>query len=1227
MRFQESAWRDALRALRAAAAIALAMSRFDARGQIFGDEEEVFTPHLVSRIPPEPPRVYPAPKIAEIYSMYEVDTNNWDEMKIRVTQRLANSLEYISPDYLEISHVEPLVFGDRCRPELLNCNLRQGQSMRDADVRNCQGRVEPIDPLLLLPPMPVWMPKWNDKVELEALAWDTFMCISEANTSLLKFPFIMYNTYLTGLRDLNNTRIYGGSGNSPVKWELHVVGKIPIQWARFLNVKFQLNGSIPLPEYQPELLDDSATVTDDLNITIEIFGVRQNNLTNARPPIHLAEYLPVCEIPVLKVKGCFRIDHNFYEHPKLTYYKLQYFILWNRYQFARLASDTRDFTGDFNVSRGPWPSFEWVGPLEARSVGPWQQYKFPQKDWRFLESCKFETECDTIPLAPSPRYLHSAVLYKTWNFAKHARNSLCNERMDCFEDCLINLTCLGGADAYFADNFFFRSERFRYDDGGVEAPLSLQSMDCPRGCCKDRRICMRVNDVMGYEVPFDATYMLIFGGKTFVHTKDASGKLVYHGCEQIKKAEMDQHPEWRSCQEVISNEMWRYDIVRGKWEFMKPDSSTSPTTGLPVGYPLARYGHAATMVETEEEGEGLVRRWLYIYGGLSPQCAGGVCNDMWKYEIPWAAQAYYPKFPEGTWDRANMWYRLKDGFFGGRYRHDMVTTSGGEYIYIFGGQGIGEYYDSLFRYRISTDMWEDLRPFGRRSLTRYMYDYMGQPQKVQVPVSKYNAKVDPDCRIETYIPHCKVCPECRLNLGRRGSDALLPEPRVDFGMTFFQDPDPDAADDSLLVIGGFRTTWGSEDQEGTRSGLMEVGADAGDQTFYFQDVWKYEASINQFMEISTDDERPAARRGHRIVALRSRTNDTHIMLFGGHQQDKAFDDVWVLAVNRPKEERIWARIDPYIKGSRPPPTSHHTMLYDQDLNMIILFGGISWKETDLSVTDMRRNVDRRCYKMAQELYEKYQGPGTNWNEEFFLGQMAESCATSKFCCQISDITAGVTEVLDGVDIRFGDGTLDLRALGRYCREDCKNRSFIPDFYPILSVGVWTYVPDACGNNCSGHGVCELSQCICELGWYGTDCSLPRCPGSMCYTHPRTQLQTCIECSQHGRCINGQCVCYSGWGFEDCSAVLCEDNCSSTLDVTRGICIEDFPVHSCVCTDNWSGEICNVQLCLNNCSRRGDCIEGVCQCHQNFHGEDCSLFTFRISQDLTEPYTGVRALGI
>lgn len=1176
-------------------------------------EGDIYAPHLELYVNPPPPRVYPGPKFAVVVSFYEVDTIDWEAMKVRMTERLAASLGGISVDYLELSHVEPLLFGDRCKAEYIVCDGYEPGSneIRDANPASCRGIVPPVDPLLQEQPDHTWLPLWFSDDELEMQVWDTFMCVSPTNTSLIKYPIILNGTYITGHRSDDNSRVSANSASGE-ELLLYVVGIIPVPWAKFINAKFQMNGSIPLPEVQPGVVDETATHTNELNISIKIFGIRDRALDGALPPIVLATYLPICPEPTLTVKGCFRVDHDFYEHPSLTFYKMQYRIFWTRHIFVQTASDLPYPQGEFNASRLVWPLFDMVTPPPSKSIEPWVHFTFPQEEWVFQEECRYGNVCDVMPLAPSPRYFHTAVLYKTWSFSD-AHPFLCNNNPACGPECLTNLTCLGGV-SYFDDSFFFRSEQFKFDDGEIEPTLDITSIDCPRTCCRDRRLCMRKYDILGYEVPFDATYMLVFGGRTYVHEYDSTGQLVYHNCEQIPLAEFTNHPEWRSCLEVIVNELWRYDITRGKWEFLKPDSSNDPSTGLPVGYPLSRYGHAATMVEAEDS-PGFVRKWLYIYGGLGPQCTSGVCNDMWKYEIPWAAQAYYPKFPDQDWDRGNMWYRLKDSPFGGRYRHAMVTTSSYEYIYVFGGQGIGVYYDNLYRYRISTDNWEDLRPFGRLSLTRLMYDYQGIAHVTNVSPELYNPAIDVDCttalNFDGAFRHCSACHSCRLSIGRRGSGAELPEERIDFGLTYFTPPEENVADDTLIIVGGYRTTWGDEESS-AGAGVARLQAGQADNRFYFNDVWTYDSTFNRFIRQPTTGSAPEPRGGHGIVAHRP-GNDTQIIMFGGHNHDIAFNDLWILDVVRPTEERVWTRIDPYIRGARPPATAYHTLVYSASLNLLVLFGGLGWPPTDLEWSDARRNIDRRCLKEAQELPEKWNGTNAQdpWNEANFLTTMRQRCVQANFCCPMDAVTAGgPAQTINGVQIRAVDGgPLDLMKVSLLCRGQCDADSFVPAFNPTIGQGVWTFSPQACPNHCNGRGVCMLTQCICNLEWYGADCSLPRCPGSTCYTHPRTQEQFCVECSQHGRCVAGRCQCFPGWGFDDCSAAMCENNCTSTLEVTRGVCIPDFPTHTCVCRQGWAGRICNISLCLNSCSGRGTCVDGACLCQPNYHGQDCSLFVF------------------
>lgn len=1248
-----------------------------------------YTPHLVARLPTKAERrkVGSGKRIATISALYEVDTMDWDGMKLRTADRMAAALEGISPDYIETVNVEAIVIGVKCIKGAVRCNRTGGGlalrspgtggagldgDLNGTDPRECEALI-PSNPIIYEQYLPkTFAPQWQrgDAAQLQAFAFATPVCVSPVNTSLYQTYYTsLQNVFVTGWRDNTNSYISSNPGRG-IRFELHVVGRIPVIWAEFLNVKFILNGSIPMPLYQPEVVDESAYWTDRLNVSVQILGLRQADGGGVGA---LVTSMPVCIQPTIQMRGCFRIDQTLFDHPKMSEYKLKAYLSWRRHFFVRVASDLPWQRGDFNISEGPWPLLHLWQP-EAPPGGPWRQWRFPQKESVYQADCHNGNACATLPLAPSLRHMHSAVLYRSWNFERHARRYLCDERPECGTDCLTNLTCLGGP-SYYDQSFYFRSGQFRNDDGGTVPKIGLDDIDCPEACCADRRLCMRLHDVMGYEVPFDAEYMLVFGGKTYAHRKGPSGKLVYHNCERIPRSEL--LLEWRSCAELTVGDLWRYDIVRGKWDYIKPDSAISPTTLLPVGYPLARFGHSAVLVEeVDAKDPGSKRVYMYIYGGMGPLC-DGVCTDVWRYEVPWAAQAYYPKFPDGPWNRGNVWERLKDCPFGGLYRHRMVATSGNEYVYIYGGQVLGGFRDALYRYRISTDMWEDLNPYGRVSLTRLMYDFSGAPRPREVPTSQYDAALDVDCsvawRFDGAWQHCRICTQCGLRTGHRGEGAEFPEPRGDYAMVAIADHTPGAIDDTLVMFGGYRTTWGASSnfqcQTTTtttgrpmrrpgdvifttpgryttprvtttvvdNSGVAVAGTfpNAGqasattvttttavrrlqgapsdgqdqlsgpttcDSKFYFDDLWIFDPGLVQWVRHETTNEAPLARKGHSIVVRRPDSDDPLFFLFGGHNQDQSLNDMWILDVRRGKEEREWTRIDPFLEGVLPPSVSYHSMVYSEALRRVVTFGGLHWGRTNLTESDRVRNIDRRCFKEAQGLPKNEQ----DTQEAVFVSRMRQLCQTTDFCCALTR-TGAIPDVVDGTATRNSSGGLDLLAISTICRRACEAKAFYPEFYPILAEGVWGFQTDTCMHDCSGHGICDMSFCVCEPEWYGRDCSQRRCPGSTCYAHPRTREQHCVECSQHGRCVEGECVCAPGWGYADCSAALCEANCSSTPVETRGVCIEDFPAGQCHCFGHWSGPNCSELLCPNGCSQHGVCQAGACHCDAGYHGADCSLF--------------------
>eukprot|EP00930_Biecheleria_cincta_P021566 TRINITY_DN15952_c0_g1_i2.p1 TRINITY_DN15952_c0_g1~~TRINITY_DN15952_c0_g1_i2.p1 ORF type:complete len:1446 (-),score=169.12 TRINITY_DN15952_c0_g1_i2:94-4431(-) len=818
-------------------------------------------PHQITRTPPPQIRFIPGSGavIARIYSVFEVRTDDWHLMKYKLTQKVAKWLENMPIQFLEIDQVVPLLVGETCTLNSLMCKDTKrdrwmlapgiGGASKDGDLSNTDPRTCKVadttkkntdfntDSLRGVA-SETFAPEWRNAEHLRLMVWDYPLhgfCVSQHNTSLMMFPTPMNNTYITGYRFNSDWPFRKTRGNfyladheqKKIYLELHIVGVIPIPWAKYFNAKFILNGTIPLPIYQPEFEDIFATHTDNLNLTLRIFGIRQKVDGIIKGALN---YLPICVDPPVPAKGCFRMDHKLYDNEHFNEYAFKNLMWWKRHAITTGMSSADWPLGEWNLTQGPWPTFTWYGPRMTpedpgvRYLGPWNQFTFPQKLYSLgsQSTCRAENtedaNCSQLPMAPMPRFLHTAVLYRTWEFEKHAKRYLCDNRPDCGADCLHNLSCLGGAD-YFQGNFYFRSSEFLKDDGGTIPPRYLDDVDCPYRCCADRRVCLRITDVLGYPVPFSSPMMLIFGGKAHEqYTDPSNGKLIFHSCETIPKAEL--RSEWRSCSEVTLNELWRYDIIGAKWEFMKTGSVNSPTTGKPVGWPVARFGHGAVIIEREDETSNENRQiYMYIFGGMGSQCTSGVCNDVWRYEIGWAAQAFYPIFPgqQATdWARGNLWDRLKDNSFGGRYRHGMVGTSSMEYIFVYGGQTLGGFDDTLLRYRVSTDLWEDMRPYGRVSLTRLMYDYQGVNISVAAPVTEYEEATDINCSIAWNArqnPHCKFCPKCGLVIGRRENGADMPTERSSFGVVSYMDTsdfnaDQDEDNDAIAVFGGFRTTWG-----------------------------------------------------------------------------------------------------------------------------------------------------------------------------------------------------------------------------------------------------------------------------------------------------------------------------------------------------------------------------------------------------------------------------------
>jgi hypothetical protein len=124
----------------------------------------------------------------------------------------------------------------------------------------------------------------------------------------------------------------------------------------------------------------------------------------------------------------------------------------------------------------------------------------------------------------------------------------------------------------------------------------------------------------------------------------------------------------------------------------------------------------------------------------------------------------------------------------------------------------------------------------------------------------------------------------------------------------------------------------------------------------------------------------------------------------------------------------------------------------------------------------------------------------------------------------------------------------------------------------------------------------LNQCL--RGWTGANCTVSVCPNSLQLNGANGIAVIRLECSGHGQCTNSGCVCDRLWGGEDCSVYL-RSSCQGRL-------LDNFPLKNCECFNSTvGGNDCSVTFCPGDCFGHGKCIKGNCICHENFYGADCS----------------------
>ena len=229
--------------------------------------------------------------------------------------------------------------------------------------------------------------------------------------------------------------------------------------------------------------------------------------------------------------------------------------------------------------------------------------------------------------------------------------------------------------------------------GGLTDSFDNTHYDCPDNCCEvENENCYRTRDVTGYEIEPDEEIMLVFGGMTVRNKTDADGNLLFDTCETDGETMESRTPGLRTCGQEFLNELWRYHIKRDVWTPIKPDYNRLEYSSFIQ--PVARYEHSAAYVEVTSQDSStnnqiLIRKFMYIYGGFSFECTTA-CYDLWRYEIPYGPQRFYPQPYSSSqwWNRGNHWTLMKKELVntpGPRWRHKMVTDYNMENLFLFGG--------------------------------------------------------------------------------------------------------------------------------------------------------------------------------------------------------------------------------------------------------------------------------------------------------------------------------------------------------------------------------------------------------------------------------------------------------------------------------------------------------------------------------------------------------------
>jgi hypothetical protein len=147
---------------------------------------------------------------------------------------------------------------------------------------------------------------------------------------------------------------------------------------------------------------------------------------------------------------------------------------------------------------------------------------------------------------------------------------------------------------------------------------------------------------------------------------------------------------------VAIEDTYLIDPIGKKVFYLKPITTTNPPK---------MFGHCGVVV-TDATGA-FDKKYLYVYGGASGDCAQNVCDKMWRLELPWAPVGYFSGFAGQKF--GNKWEDVSGGGAGPGQLFSAEMIQVGSLLYIYGGMdqafGIS---DKLWAYDTATMLWAEI---------------------------------------------------------------------------------------------------------------------------------------------------------------------------------------------------------------------------------------------------------------------------------------------------------------------------------------------------------------------------------------------------------------------------------------------------------------------------------------------------------------------------------------